>query len=603
MLNTKLSNIASPLKGEQLNSLQSLLKDLSPIQTAWVSGYLASMNQLDMLPDNDTDTLTNPSVNEKVTILYGSQTGNAQAISNRLEEKINSQGLQAQVFSMDEYKVRNLSKETWVLFVVSTQGEGEPPENAYALHSFLNSKRATRLEQLNFAVLGLGDSSYPQYCEAAKDFDKRLGELGATRLFERLDCDVDYQNSVDHWSATAIEKLKVLIPPPNSTNVVSLQRNDKAAAQSVKFDKDTPYRANLLANQKITTTSAETEVRHLVLSIDPDSIRYSAGDALGIWFKNDPVLVDALLESLGFNGNSLVSVGDAQLELRQALIARYELTRLHPTVVKDWAKLVNSEGLNTIVSDNNSLTEFINHRQLFDLATEFPAKITDTESFVNLLQPLAPRLYSIASSPVEYDDEIHLTVSVVRQEFNQRVQLGGASGYLIERIEEDSPLDVYLVKNNSFRLPVEKTRPVIMIGAGTGIAPFRAFIQQRADDGDSGPNWLVYGNRHFHHDFLYQLEIQQHHNSGLLSRVDLAFSRDQESKKYVQHRLLENSSELFRWLEEGAYLYVCGSTRMGAAVHDALTNVVLTEGGYSLEETEEYLNSLRIDGRYQKDVY
>ncbi len=605
MGNTRLRNITSPLKGEQLSSLQILLDELSPIQTAWVSGYLASFNTDGAITHNEVEASVKPSVSEKITILYGSQTGNAQAIASSLSNKINSEGLQSQVFSMDDYNVRKLSKETWLLLVVSTHGEGEPPENAFALFSYLDSKRATRLEQLKFAVLGLGDSSYPEYCLAAKNIDSRLSELGATRLFDRLDCDVDYQSSADYWGDSAIEKLKGLIST-RSAKVVSLQKTTSISSAQ-NFSKESPYSANLLINQEITTRDAGIEVRHLVLSIDPDLCDYTAGDALGIWFKNDPELIDSVLSTLEINGSSLISIGGEQLELRQALTERLELTRLHPKVVKDWAMLANRERLNTIVADKNSLNDFINSHQVLDLITEFPTKSIDADKFANLLQPLSPRLYSIASSPVEYDNEIHLTVGVLRgaacQQDNQREQLGGASGYLAYRLEEESALDVYLVKNNSFRLPVEKTRPVIMIGAGTGIAPFRAFLQQREIEAGSGENWLVYGNRHFHNDFLYQIEIQQYAQSGLLTRVDLAFSRDQENKIYVQQRLLEKPSELFRWLEKGAHVYVCGSTQMGTAVHDALTSVVSTEGGYSVEQAEDYLNTLRLEGRYQKDVY
>jgi len=629
MGNTTLDKITSPLKSAQLNSLQALLGELSPIQTAWVSGYLANLNTNEVIAYNEVGSVIAETVaetavlpiNEKITILFGSQTGNAQDIATSLCEKLNSAGLQSQLISMDNYNVRTLGKENWLLFVVSTQGEGEPPESAFAFFSYLQSKRITRLEKLNFAVLGLGDSSYPKYNQAAKDLDERLKELGAVRLFDRLECDIDYQNSADYWGNNAIEKLKSLIPASNN-RLVSIKETIKNPVE--RYSKNKPYVAKLVVNQKITTSNAQTDVHHLVISINPELFNYTAGDAVGIWFKNDPVVVNKLLITLGINDSNLVSIGGNQQEIRQALTERFEITRLHPGIVKDWAMLVNHERLNTIIDDQIRLKNYINNHQLLDLITEFsfdahhqnPGNVHfDAEKLINFLQPLNPRLYSIASGCGEYDDEIHLTVGVLRhvspghvspdsyQSSHLREQLGGASGFLTQRLKDEAELKIYLVKNNTFRLPVNNSVPIVMIAAGTGIAPYRAFLQQRAADNDSGENWLVFGNRHFHEDFLYQLEIQQYLQSGLLTDIDLAFSRDQQDKIYVQHRLLEKKAELYRWLEKGAHLYVCGSTQMGIAVHEALVSVVATEGGYCDEQAENYLKKLRLESRYQKDVY
>jgi len=614
MGNTTLNEITTPLKCEQLNSLQTLLGELSPIQTAWVSGYLANLNANEE-GSVSTETAVLPGY-EKITVLYGSQTGNAQDIAISLSENLNSAGLQSQLISMDNYNVRTLSKENWLLLVVSTQGEGEPPESAFTFFSYLQSKRITRLEKLNFAVLGLGDSSYPKYNQAAKDLDERLKELGAVRLFDRLECDIDYQNSADYWENNAIEKLKCLIPA-SSSKLVSIKETMKNPVE--RYSKNKPYLAKLVVNQKITTSNAKTVVHHLVISINPQLFNYTAGDAVGIWFKNDPEVVDKLLIILGIGGSNLVSIGGSQQEIRLALTERFEITRLHLGLVKDWAMLVNHERLNTIVDDQIQLSNYIANHQLLDLLTEFSLDAHyknngnihfDAKKLINLLQPLSPRLYSIASACSEYDDEIHLTVGVLRhvspvayQNSYIREQLGGASGFLTQRLKDEAELKIYLVKNNTFRLPVNNSVPIVMIAAGTGIAPYRAFLQQRAADNDSGKNWLVFGNRHFHEDFLYQLEIQQYLQSGLLTHIDLAFSRDQQDKIYVQHRLLEKKAELYRWLKNGAHLYVCGSMQMGIAVHEALVSVIATEGGFCNEQAENYLKKLRLESRYQKDVY
>ncbi|MBK1720415.1 diflavin oxidoreductase [Thiocystis violacea] len=362
------------------------------------------------------------------------------------------------------------------------------------------------------------------------------------------------------------------------------------------------YPATLLENRRITTPDAIADVRHLALSIDPKVLSYRPGDALGVWFHNDPALVEALLAELSLDGAAPVSLGDGELSLRQALSERLELTQLHPTGVRAWADLARADDLSELAADAARLRAYAGERQFIDLVAAHPARI-DAGTLVGLLRPLQPRLYSIASSQAEFEDEVHLTVSVVSYQAHGRDHLGGASGFLGARVGDRDPVRVYVAENEGFRLPEDGATPVILIGAGTGVAPYRAFLQARAANGDAGRHWLVFGNRHFHRDFLYQLDWQAQRKAGRLHRVSLAFSRDDAEKRYVQHRLREEGRELLRWLEDGAHLYVCGATAMGQAVHRALLEILAGEAGLDPDAAEDYLDNLRRAARYHRDLY
>jgi sulfite reductase (NADPH) flavoprotein alpha-component len=338
------------------------------------------------------------------------------------------------------------------------------------------------------------------------------------------------------------------------------------------------------------------------VSVDPEAMPFTPGDSLGVWFRNDPALVDELITITGADAEAGVSTNGEEKNLREALLNHCELTRLHPAFVRGYAELANISELLTTVSAETRLKDYVSGRQVIDVVREFPASV-EPSALIAALRPLEPRLYSIASSPLEYDDEIHLTVSVVKYRAFGRSHTGGASGYLAHRIGEDDDLGVYVVENPNFRLPSEANRSIIMIGAGTGVAPYRAFMQHREARGDNGKNWLMFGNRHFHSDFLYQLEWQRYRHKGLLTRVDPVFSRDQEDKVYIQHRLRERGRELFHWLEEGAHVYVCGDTRMARDVHQTLLEVVARQARLTPDQASEYVDELRRQARYQRDVY
>lgn len=598
---SRLNPLTSPLGDRQLAQLRAVLADLSPLQQAWVSGYLAASCGLTLAVSQTPGTEGASEPGPTLTILYGSQTGNARAVAESLAGLARGRGIEPRLSSMADYRARDLVRERLLLVVVSTQGEGEPPESARELYAFLHSKRAPRLEGLHYGVLGLGDSSYEHFCQTAKDFAGRLEALGGKPLFDPQYCDVHFQEEAAIWSQSVLERAVEFLGQ-REAQIIQLPGARPVPAAVSKPQADALLTAVLLENRPLTTADAVGEVRHLALAIEPSALSYTPGDALGVWFHNDPALVDQVLAATGLDGDQTVALDSQATELREALGRRLELTQLHPTVVKGWASLTGSKELATLCEDAAHLREYAAGRQFIDLIAEYPGR-PEAAELAGVLLPLRPRLYSIASSPAETPDEVHLTVTLLSYQVGGQERLGGASGFLTRRLAEDGQVRVHLAENPAFRLPADGNAPVIMVAAGTGVAPFRAFLQQRAAQGDRGRNWLIFGNRHFRRDFLYQLDWQAHRKAGLLSRVNVAFSRDQADKRYVQHRLLEQGRDLYAWLQEGAYLYCCGSTAMGRAVHEALLALIARAAGVSPEGAGERLETLRCEGRYLRDLY
>jgi len=592
MLLKELSSLASPLSQGQVDKLKQLTSELSAIQLAWVGGYLsASAGQAATVNVADTQPA------QTITILYGSQTGNGRGIASELAAKAQAQGYAVNLASMSEYKVRQLKQETLLLAVVSTHGEGEAPDDAIELHKFLASKRAPRLENLNYSVLALGDSSYEFFCQTGKDFDERLSNLGATSIQPLVECDVDYESAAEQWQEHVLEAVKPLIQT-SGASVVSIA---PSVAES-EYTKQNPYTAEILVSQKLTGRDSDRDVRHVEIDLDESGLSYRVGDALGVWFTNAETLVDEILTKLALDGDTPVTVGKDSLSLKQALIEKKELTQIYPGLVQGWAALSGNQELLNIVEDKELTRHFVLNNQLADLVANYSVQITDTQ-LLELLRPITPRLYSIASSQAEVESEVHLTVALVEDEHEGTARFGGASQFLA-KAEEGAEIKVYVEPNNHFRLPENPETPVIMVGPGTGVAPFRAFMQERSSQGIEGNSWLIFGNPHFEQDFLYQTEWQQYLKDGSLARLDLAFSRDQEHKIYVQHRIAEQGKELWQWLESGAHLYICGDAeRMAKDVHQALLDVAVKFGGKTPEQAEEYFETLRSDKRYQKDVY
>ncbi|HEY5653535.1 MAG TPA: assimilatory sulfite reductase (NADPH) flavoprotein subunit [Pontiella sp.] len=586
---------------QQLAQVNQLASSMTPLQLTWIGGYLTGLGA-QLGGAVISDAVQNTSDNT-LTILYGSQTGHARSVAEELNEAAKASGLATELVSMGKFKEKNLKKIKFACIVISTQGEGDPPDDAIGLWEYLNSNKAPKLDDLQFSVLALGDSSYQFYCKTGKDFDSRLEELGGKRILDRVDLDVDFDDGAEAWIPRAVEAMKVVIPENTAPAAPTFGGMDAPSATGVHYSRKNPLKTRLLTCQKITGRNSEKDIRHIEIDLEGSGLNYLPGDALGVWFKNDSELVTDLLALLKIDAETVVHVNEEPIDILTALTEIYELTQLHPAFVVDYAELADSEELRLISSETESLRNYVEDRQIIDVIRQHPTAI-DPQAFIGLLRKLTPRLYSIASSQTEVEEEVHLTLGVVEYEAHGHYHLGGASGFLGHRLQEGEEVLIYVEPNDNFRLPENSNTPVIMIGPGTGIAPFRAFIQERAASEANGDNWLFFGNPHFTEDFLYQTEWQEYLQDGILTRIDLAFSRDQQEKLYVQHRIEEQADELWAWIQRGTHIYVCGDeSRMARDVHQALLEVVKTQGGYNDEEAEAFLVQLRKDGRYQKDVY
>ena len=588
-----------PLNPEQLARLQAATTDFTPAQLAWVSGYFWGV--LNQQPGSNAAALAPVAEMPGITLISASQTGNARRVAEALRDDLIAAKLNVTLINAGDYKFKQIANEKLLIVVASTQGEGEPAEEAVALHKFLFSKKAPKLDNTAFAVFGLGDTSYEFFCQSGKDFDAKLAELGGERLLDRVDADVEYQAAAAQWRSRLVDVLKARAPAAPSVQVAASGAVNEV--HTSPYTKEAPLRASLAVNQKITGRDSEKDVRHIEIDLGDSGLRYQPGDALGVWYQNDPALVKELVELLWLKGDEPVTVEGKTLSLAEALQWHFELTVNTGNIVENYATLTRSETLLPLVGDKAQLQHYAATTPIVDMVRFSPAQL-DAQALVDLLRPLTPRLYSIASSQAEVESEVHVTVGVVRYEIEGRARAGGASSFLADRVEEEGEVRVFIEHNDNFRLPANPQTPVIMIGPGTGIAPFRAFMQQRAADGAEGKNWLFFGNPHFTEDFLYQVEWQRYVKEGVLSRIDLAWSRDQKEKVYVQDKLRQQGAELWRWINDGAHIYVCGdANRMAKDVEQALLEVIAEFGGMDIEAADEFLSELRIERRYQRDVY
>ena len=587
---------ANPLPAE----LSAQLAALSPTQLAWLSGYCWAQSQG---AAGGLEVSAAPAVAataRRVLVLSASQTGNARGVAGSLYAKLKAAGVEAVLSSVGDFKSKTLPDEDIVLLVTSTQGEGEPPEEALPLYKFVFGKKAPDLGKLTFAVLGLGDSSYPNFCQAGKDFDAKFAELGARRLNDLGICDLEFQNAADAWVEAVVPKVAELAAQTAAPSATP------AANQTVGtvYTKDKPYTATLSVRQKITSRSAEKDVEHIEIDLSGSGLHYQAGDALGVLPLNDSALVQEILDLHQLSGEEKIRLSDnLETDIRTALTESADITQNTPALVQQYAELSGSEALKTTAADKTRLDAYLATTPPVGVFAAHPHPL-DAQTLFQLFRPQTPRLYSIASAQDEVGEEVHLTVGVVRFDHHGNSYTGAASGYLGERLEEGGEVRVFVEPNPNFRLPADGNTPVIMIGAGTGIAPFRAFMQQRAANGDSGKNWLIFGNQRLADDFLYQLEWSDYRKDGILTRADLAWSRQGEHKVYVQHKIAEHAAEVWNWLQQGAHLYVCGDAiRMARDVETSLLNVIETQGKLSRDDAEDYLNEMREDKRYQRDVY
>jgi sulfite reductase (NADPH) flavoprotein alpha-component len=600
---SSIAALATPLGAEKGALLQRLAEGLDASSLTWLSGYFAGLAARPSpvsAPQPGAAPQATPQT--PVTLVYGTQTGNSRLLAERLKQRLESSGVAVRVFRAGEYPTRELKNERMLYVVISTQGDGDPPDDARGFFEFVMSKRAPALNQLQFSVLSLGDSSYPKFCEVGRVLDERFTQLGAARLFSRADCDLDFEPVAEPWLGQALERARTELGAAAPLATVTPLHH---VSVPPTFGRENPYPAQVLANQRITGRDALKDVRHVELSLEGSGLRYVPGDALGVVPRNPPELVDAVLSTLKLDGATEVSRDGRALPLHRWLSEGLEITRLsRPFLTSHASRSADAELKRLLAPEGTeALRALLASHQVIDLLRAHPAEWSATE-LVGALRRLTPRLYSIASSQKRVGDEVHLTVARVDYEAFGTRHAGAASSYLATRAAEKDLVEVFIEPNERFRLPEDPARDILMIGPGTGVAPFRAFVQERAESGASGRNWLFFGEQHFRSQFLYQVEWQEAVKKGVLHRLDVAFSRDQGQKVYVQHRLREQGREVHAWLEGGASLYVCGEAqRMAPDVHEALIDIFVTQGGKSREDARAHLETLREQGRYLRDVY
>lgn len=564
----------------------------TPEQRAWLNQFFTA----NFFPAGGVSASPGPPV--PVTVLYASQTGNAEGLGKKLVKDLKKGNFLPTLSDLGQYDHSKLALEKHVLLIASTYGDGEPPDSAAAFHQWLHSDAAPSLTGVKYSVLALGDSSYPDFCQCGIEFDTRFAALGAERLHDRIDCDVEFDAEYKAWSQAIIT---LLAPGAAATKVVAALDQDEEG-----FSKNNPFPARLLRQHNLNGKGSEKQTHHIEISLAGSGLDYQVGDALGVVPQNSAALVDELLSHLPFNTRVDVSTPDGEeIPLRDALIRHYDIRTLSNTLIEKWQARSGSPFLRSLVqaNDKKAYQEFIWGRELIDLVIDYPADFADAEEFVAVLRKLQPRLYSISSSPRAHPGEVHLTVGVVTYRAHGRERAGVCSSFLA-RLAANDTTGVYVHQNPAFRLPADPSTPLIMVGPGTGIAPFRAFLEERQSTAATGKNWLFFGNPHAATDYLYQEQLEQFFKDGVLERIDTAFSRDQGKKIYVQDRMLEQGADLWKWLEQGAAFYVCGdASRMAKDVDHALQQLIQQHGGKNEEQAAAYVAQMKKDKRYQRDVY
>ncbi|WP_145381322.1 assimilatory sulfite reductase (NADPH) flavoprotein subunit [Staphylococcus cohnii] len=605
-----LSVINSPFDENQATQLNQIIQNLTIEQQVWLSGYLTANLQSVTTKQETPSEVAQFVLNKEstsnserhITVLYGSETGNAQGLAEKLADRLVELNFNVKLSAMGDYKTKDLKKVEDLFIISSTHGEGNPPDNAISFHEFLHGRKAPQLEGVRYSVLSLGDASYEFFCQTGKDFDARLEDLGASRLVDRQDCDLDFDDTAESWMDHIIEQLSdasLSEEKVTTTNTVPLT-NDK------RYSKTQPYEAEILENINLNGRGSNKEVRHIELQLEDYGEDYEPGDCLVVIPENDEKLVETLLNQLDWDAQTEVPINDKGdvLTVKEALQHHFEITKLTKPLLQKAAELFGNKTLAENVIDQDWIKSYVYGRDLIDLIQDFRPEKLEPEVLYQFLRKLPPREYSIASSYEANPDEVHITVGAVRYQAHQRERQGVCSIQLAERMEPGTSISVYLKKNPNFKFPFDKATPVIMIGPGTGVAPFRSYLQAREELDLSGQTWLFFGEQHFTTDFLYQTEWQDWLKEGVLSKLDLAFSRDTEEKIYVQHKIEEQSKTFYEWLKNGAALYVCGDEQnMAKDVHKAIHQVLVKEGNMSDEEAETYLTQMKQDKRYQRDVY
>lgn len=580
----------APFTPDQRKALDALLVGFDPVQRGWLSGFLATGGKAAAIPV----------AAGKLTVLYGTESGNSEELAACAVKEAKKHGVKAVMKNMSELAPADLATVSNLLVIVSTWGDGEPPETATSFYkAFMDSE--VSLSEVRFSVCALGDSSYEKFCQTGKDIDARLESLGATRVADRQDCDVDFEDSFNAWLARAL----VSLSPASADAAVAPEV--AGALPAVEYGKKNPFPAELIESVMLNGVRSSKETFHLELSLSGSGMSYEPGDALAVIPVNAPDIVQSVLDAAKLSGREeIVTKTSGRKRLADALREDFDITALSRNVLTKLAEVADSAALKSLLADDakEQLKEFVSGRQIVDSLIRFAPSGLTADALAGIFRKLPPRLYSIASSSLAHPDEVHLTVSAVRYRSHGVDRKGVCSTLLADLVKPGDLVPVFVQPNKNFRLPEDNTLPVIMIGPGTGIAPFRAFVEHRAATGATGKNWLFMGDQHYLYDFLYQLEWQEHLKSGALTRLDVAFSRDQPEKIYVQHRMSEHAAELYAWLEQGAHFYVCGeAARMAVDVHETLVSIVRTQGGKSREAAEAYVENLKKTKRYQRDVY
>ncbi|WP_273219573.1 diflavin oxidoreductase [Hyphomicrobium zavarzinii] len=586
----------APFAAEDINVLNQLVQRSTPLQRSWLSGFLAG---LDAAHGQSVGAVAPaapaPRPRQPLTILYGSESGNAETLALKAKKLAAKQNFDVRVVDMADADLATLAKAKNLIVYISTWGEGDPPQRAADFYKAILSEDAPRFDGVRFAVLALGDTAYVNFCQTGREVDKRLEALGGIRAADRVDLDLDFQKAAAAWTDKALETIAPA-EPAGSATVVHVDFKAPVAADEddePRFTAENPAEAEISELINLNGTGSTRETWHAEFAVEDPGFIYKPGDAIGLFPENDPELAEDLLKAVGLAGDAA---------LKKKLVESYDITTLSRPLVDAYAKLTGSKGVAKLLEEGE-LARFAADRQLIDLFESFPEKLAG-DQFLKLLRPLPGRLYSVASSLKAHPGEAHLLVGAVRWSSHGRARKGVTSTYLADRCKVGGKARIYVKPNRHFGLPADGDRPIIMIGAGTGVAPYRGFIEERAETGAKGKSWLFFGERNFSNDFLYQLEWQDHLASGTLSRIDVAFSRDQPEKIYVQTRLWERRAELQKWLDEGAHIYVCGDEKGMAKDVDVTLARILAETANGDEEAgRAKLKDLAKAGRYQRDVY
>lgn len=583
-----------PIESEKIFIFEEEIKKLSSKELAWFSGYLWGLakNKNFFINKNNISQLP------IITIISSSQTGNSKLLAEKLYKNLINLKFKVNLINANEYKYKNIYKEKLLIIITSTQGEGEPPEESIYLYNFLMSQKAPKLKNFLFSIFGLGDSSYEFFNKVAKDFDKRLYELGGKRILKRIDADIEYENIFKNWK----EKIIQFLQKEQNNYIIPIKKNINHIQKYTIYDKENPFLAKILVNQKITGCYSKKNIRHIEIDLGKSGITYTPGDTLGVWYKNNTNLIKSFLTILQFNDNEIIKIQNKKFSLFSALQKKFEITVNTPNIVKSYALITKNKNLLSIITDNKKLQNYAIKTPILEMIKSIPTKLT-IQQFINLLRPITPRLYSISSSQLENNQEVHITVNLVQYKINNFMYTGGASGYLSNK-KEDEKILIFIKQNNNFRLPSNSTIPIIMIGPGTGIAPFRSFMQHKDNISINGKSWLFFGNQYFTEDFLYQREWQNYIQKRLLTNINLAWSRDQKEKIYVQDKMYKFGLKIWKWIQEGAYLYVCGDAKkMAKDIENTILKIIVKYGNLTTQDADKFLNKLRFTKRYQRDIY